>query len=48
MIEQLGDLEGPLILGYPWWLAVSVVVVFAALLWYVFDGWVRPLVRVLR
>jgi hypothetical protein len=46
MIEQLGDLEGPSILGYPWWLSVPVVVVFGALLWYVFDGWVRPLVRV--
>ena len=45
-IGQLGDLEGPFILGYPWWLSVPVVVVFAALLWYVFDGWVRPLVRV--
>jgi p-aminobenzoyl-glutamate transporter AbgT len=44
----LGDLKGPYILGYPWWLSVSVVVVFAVLLWYVFDGWVRPLVRVLR
>ena len=35
-----------MILGYPWWLSVPVVVVFAALLWHVFDGWVRPLVRV--
>jgi hypothetical protein len=45
-IGQLGDLEGPFILGFPWWVSVPVVVVFAALLWYVFDGWVRPLVRV--
>ena len=45
-IGPLGTLEGPFILGYPWWLSVPVVVVFAALLWYVFDGWVRPLVRV--
>jgi hypothetical protein len=29
-------------------MSVAVVVVFAALMWYVFDGWVRPLVRVLR
>jgi hypothetical protein len=44
-IGQLGDLKGPFILGFPWWLSVTVVVVFAALLWYVFDGRVRPIVR---
>ena len=38
-------MDGPFILGFPWWLSVAVVLVFAALLWYVFDGWVRPLVR---
>jgi hypothetical protein len=37
---------GPFILGFPWWLSLAVMVVFAALLWYVFDGWIRPLVRV--
>jgi hypothetical protein len=37
---------GPFILGFPWWLSVAIMVVFAAALWYLLDGWVRPLVRV--
>jgi hypothetical protein len=45
-IGQLGDHGGTFILGFPWWVSVAVLVVFATLLWYVFDGWVRPLVRV--
>src|SRR5215211_8131982 len=36
---------GLFILGFPWWLSVAVMGVFAALLWYVFDGWIPPLVR---
>lgn len=27
------SLGGPFILGFPWWLSVAIVVVFAALLW---------------
>jgi hypothetical protein len=33
---------GPFILGYPWWLLVAVLVVFAALLWYALGGRVHP------
>jgi hypothetical protein len=36
---------GPLILGYPWWLLVAVLVVFAALLWHTLGGRVRPTQR---
>jgi hypothetical protein len=40
------EVKGLLILGFPWWVTVPVMVVFGALLWYVFGGWVPPLVRV--
>ena len=32
--------------GQPSWLVAAVLVVIAVLLWYLFDGWVRPLARV--
>ena len=38
----LGGGVGVLNLGLPWWLMAAVVVVFAALLWYVLGGWERP------
>src|SRR5215217_671328 len=37
---------GPLVFGQPWWIVAAVLATVAMLLWYIFDGWVRPSVRV--
>jgi Kef-type K+ transport system membrane component KefB len=41
----LEDVVGQFIFGYPWWLMVAVLVVFAALLWHALGGRVQPTQR---
>ena len=36
---HVGGSVGVLNLGYAWWLLTAVIVVFAALLWYILGGW---------
>jgi Na+/pantothenate symporter len=36
---HVGGSVGVLNLGYAWWLLTAVIVVFAALFWYILGGW---------
>ena len=42
LFAPVGGSVGVLNLRYAWWLLTAVIVVFAALLWYILGGWERP------